>query len=154
MGEYDTDLYATLGVSPRADGSTLAQAYRAMLHRHHPDKGAEPSVERTIAVVRAYAVLRHEETRRRYDRGRLLRWSARRREEASPLLLASDRDEVPLGRIPVRAYVSAGVVALFALILCLGTAFGLIVLQHVETGAARTSLTRGADLDGAHAIGP
>jgi curved DNA-binding protein CbpA len=139
MSEQDVDLYATLGVSPRADSAALALAYRAMLHRHHPDKGVEPSVERTIAVVRAYAVLRHDEGRVRYDRMRLLRWTARRGAEASPLLLASDRDEAPLGRVPVRAYASAGLLALFALILCLGTAFGLIVLQHVEAGASKAN---------------
>lgn len=150
----DNDLYATLGVSPRADAAELAMAYRAMLHRHHPDKGVEASVERTIAVVRAYAVLRDDDGRARYDRTRLLRWSARRREEASPLLLAGDRDELPLGRVPVRAYASAGLLALFALILCLGTAFGLIVLQHVEASAAKTTAARSTDLDGARAIGP
>ena len=67
MSEQDIDLYATLGVSPRADSATLAQAYRAMLHRHHPDKGVEPSVEHTIAVVRAYAVLRQEATERPFS---------------------------------------------------------------------------------------
>jgi len=154
MVEQDSDHYATLGVSPRADAGELALAYRAMLHRYHPDKGKEASVERTIAVVRAYAVLRHDDDRAQYDRTRLLRWSARRREEPSPLLLSSDRDVVPLGRVPVRAYASAGLVALFALILCLGTAFGLIVLQHVEAGAAKTSAVRSVELDGARAIGP
>ncbi|WP_375272185.1 J domain-containing protein [Sphingomonas sp.] len=154
MGEHDTDLYATLGVSPRADSAALALAYRAMLHRHHPDKGVEPSVERTIAVVRAYAVLRHDEERARYDRTRLLRWSARRRDEPSPLLLASDRDEVPLGRVPVRAYASAGLIALFALVLCLGTAFALIVLQHVETSAVETNAGHYSGLNGERATGP
>lgn len=154
MSEQDVDLYATLGVSPRADATELALAYRAMLHRHHPDKGVEASVERTIAVVRAYAVLRDDDGRARYDRKRLLRWSALRRAEASPLLIASDRDAVPLGRVPVRAYASAGLLALFALILCLGTAFGLIVLQHVETSAAKNTGARFSEVDGARATGP
>lgn len=141
-------------MSPRADGATLALAYRAMLHRHHPDKGPEASVERTVAVVRAYAVLRHDEQRARYDRSRLLRWTAGRRAEPSPLLLASERDDAPFGRTPVRAYASAGLLALFALVLCLGTAFALVVLQHVETDNVARSAARAIDADGVRATGP
>lgn len=66
--------YDTLGTTPDADALTLRRAYHVRSQLLHPDRhaGASPEVleaaGRAMAELnRAYAVLRHPESRRLYD---------------------------------------------------------------------------------------
>lgn len=62
------DLYPILGVSPDAGDSEIAQAYRNLVRRWHPDVCKEPEAEEQLSrVTKAYKILRDRELRRRYD---------------------------------------------------------------------------------------
>jgi molecular chaperone DnaJ len=80
------DLYAILGVSPDAEISELASAYRRRLRQLHPDtqgqhRGCEERAgqpETSLAqVLHAYAVLRDPARRAGYDRARAARQQQR-----------------------------------------------------------------------------
>ena len=59
-------LYAALGVGPDATGADIRRRYRALLRSLHPDVGAAGG-EDVRRVLEAFAVLRHPESRVRYD---------------------------------------------------------------------------------------
>jgi len=78
MRTTPSDLYAVLGLTPRATPTELQRAYRALLRQHHPDThgtdapqaSGEPdqTAETVQQVLTAYAVLRDPARRAAYDR--------------------------------------------------------------------------------------
>ncbi len=57
--------YQTLGVQPDAKFDAIRGAYRALVGKHHPDKGGDPVIFH--AVQEAYEVVGDEARRRAYD---------------------------------------------------------------------------------------
>jgi molecular chaperone DnaJ len=66
----ERDFYEVLGVDRRADGATIADAYRKLAIRFHPDKnpGNAEAADRFKEAARAFEVLSNDELRSRYDR--------------------------------------------------------------------------------------
>lgn len=62
------DPYQTLQVTPEADPDVIQAAYRVLARKHHPDMGG--SEEQMARINEAWALLRDEERRGRYDRER------------------------------------------------------------------------------------
>ena len=60
-----TNLYQTLQVDPRAEHAVIQAAYRALITRHHPDRGGSTSQAQRLNV--AYATLSSASKRRAYD---------------------------------------------------------------------------------------
>jgi curved DNA-binding protein CbpA len=68
----NSDYYATLGVSPKAEDVVIRAAYRALMRHYHPDSNPDPEAQvRARAITEAYAVLRDREKRAEYDGGRI-----------------------------------------------------------------------------------
>lgn len=63
-----SDLYSDLGVPKDADEAALKKARNAAARRHHPDSGAEPSVEKFDKAQRAFLVLSDPLKRDEYDK--------------------------------------------------------------------------------------
>ncbi len=61
------DYYDILGVSKTASEEEIKKAYRAMAHKHHPDKTGGDA-EKFKEVNEAYQVLSSKEKRQQYDR--------------------------------------------------------------------------------------
>jgi hypothetical protein len=55
----ETSPYATLGIAPGADWTTIEQAYRTLIKRHHPDR-AGGDLARAAEITRAYRELKRE----------------------------------------------------------------------------------------------
>jgi len=76
--EVAPDYYAVLQVHPDADREVIEAAYRQLIKKYHPDLArGDPAIEalyhqRAKALNEAFAVLRDEETRRQYDRLRIV----------------------------------------------------------------------------------
>ncbi len=66
----ERDYYEVLGVDRRADGATIADAYRNRAIKFHPDKnpGNAEASDRFKEAARAFEVLSNDELRSRYDR--------------------------------------------------------------------------------------
>jgi molecular chaperone DnaJ len=66
----ERDYYEVLGVERRAGGAEIADAYRKLAIRFHPDKnpGNAEAADRFKEAARAFEVLSNEELRARYDR--------------------------------------------------------------------------------------
>jgi len=66
----ERDYYEVLGVERRADGTVIADAYRRLAIKFHPDKnpGNPEAADRFKEAARAFEVLSNEELRARYDR--------------------------------------------------------------------------------------
>lgn len=63
------DLYATLGVSHTASTSEIHETYRRLARIHHPDVNKDSdSLQRFIAIDKAYKVLRDQSLRHKYDK--------------------------------------------------------------------------------------
>jgi molecular chaperone DnaJ len=64
------DYYEVLGISRDASSSQIAEAYRKLAMKYHPDRnpGDESAVEQFKEAAEAFEVLNHEEKRARYDR--------------------------------------------------------------------------------------
>lgn len=60
------DLYRTLQVDPGAEDVVIHAAYRALMRRHHPDRGGD--LAHAQRLTQAYATLRDPRARRSYDR--------------------------------------------------------------------------------------
>lgn len=58
--------YATLCVPRDASATQIRDAYILLARQHHPDAGGENDVFQNITI--AYAVLRDQAARRKYDR--------------------------------------------------------------------------------------
>ena len=65
-----TDHYATLGIRRDAEFTVIEGAHRALIKQYHPDKniGDATATERAKAINAAFDVLKHPDTRARYDR--------------------------------------------------------------------------------------
>lgn len=59
------DYYSTLGVDKKASQDDIKKAFRALAHKHHPDKGG--SDEKFKEITEAYSILSDEKKRREYD---------------------------------------------------------------------------------------
>jgi len=66
----ERDYYEVLGVERRAGGAEIADAYRKLAIRFHPDKnpGNVEAADRFKEAARAFEVLSNDELRARYDR--------------------------------------------------------------------------------------
>lgn len=66
----ERDYYEVLGVQRRADRSQIADAYRRLALKFHPDRnpGDEEAASRFKEAARAFEVLSDEQLRSRYDR--------------------------------------------------------------------------------------
>jgi molecular chaperone DnaJ len=66
----ERDYYEVLGVERRAGGAEIADAYRKLAIRFHPDKnpGNAEASDRFKEAARAFEVLSNDELRARYDR--------------------------------------------------------------------------------------
>lgn len=64
------DYYEVLGVSRDATNAQIAEAYRKLAMKHHPDKnpGDDTAVEKFKEAAEAFEVLNHAEKRAQYDR--------------------------------------------------------------------------------------
>ena len=64
------DYYEVLGISRDASSAQIAEAYRKLAMKYHPDRnpGDESAVEQFKEAAEAFEVLSHEEKRARYDR--------------------------------------------------------------------------------------
>lgn len=69
--EAGLDPYRTLQVDPGADDAVIQAAYRALMKRHHPDRGGQSAVAQALNA--AYAAVGEPAARQAYDRGRRLR---------------------------------------------------------------------------------
>lgn len=64
----DPDYYKVLGVAPDSEDIVIQAAYRALMHRYHPDKNpSEMAQKRTVEINAAYAVLGDPKKRAAYD---------------------------------------------------------------------------------------
>ena len=61
------NFYAILGVSRDADDETIRNAYRILVRRYHPDRGAGSSAEKFRQVNEAYETLSDPGSRQSYD---------------------------------------------------------------------------------------
>ena len=67
----DQDYYETLQVSPKADPTVIAAAYRRLALLYHPDRNNSPeSTEQMARINVAYEILRDTKKRADYDRER------------------------------------------------------------------------------------
>jgi hypothetical protein len=65
-----TDLYATLGISPRASSAEIKSAYRRLARSYHPDISASPDANARFARINeAYQILSSPRLRKLYDLG-------------------------------------------------------------------------------------
>ena len=65
------DYYKILGVSDTAEVEVIAAAYRALMHKYHPDTNPGPSsAEKAKEINEAYEVLCDAGRRRNYDQQR------------------------------------------------------------------------------------
>jgi curved DNA-binding protein CbpA len=64
------DPYRVLRVSPDAEDSVIAAAYRALARRYHPDLAGDASARSMIEINAAWEILRDPARRRAYDRQR------------------------------------------------------------------------------------
>lgn len=65
------DPYAVLQVVPSADQEVIHAAFKALALKYHPDHDAtRRAAEKMAELNRAYALLRHAETRAAFDRSR------------------------------------------------------------------------------------
>ncbi|HCB37828.1 MAG TPA: molecular chaperone DnaJ, partial [Acidimicrobiaceae bacterium] len=71
---FETDYYATLGVSSTATDKEITKAYRRLARTHHPDGGGDE--ERFKKIAAAYDVLGAADKRAEYDEVRSLGASA------------------------------------------------------------------------------
>ncbi|MDO4550050.1 MAG: molecular chaperone DnaJ [Planctomycetia bacterium] len=70
MSKTPRDYYEVLGVERTASGEVIAQAYRKLAMKYHPDRnpGDESAVERFKEAAEAFEVLNNPEKRSIYDR--------------------------------------------------------------------------------------
>jgi len=62
------NFYAVLGIPQDADDATIRVAYKTLVRRYHPDRGAGSSLEKFRAVTEAYETLGDPRRRQLYDR--------------------------------------------------------------------------------------
>ena len=67
------DLYAIMGVSPKATQVQIKEAYYRLSMKYHPDrnKGSEDAHQKFTELTEAYSILGQYDLRRKYDRGLL-----------------------------------------------------------------------------------
>lgn len=128
----ETDLYATLGVSPSATTTEIAAAFRAHAKESHPDRhGGDPAkTEHFKALTNAYDVLIRPTSRAAYDRRRIA--LAR-----GDTLSTSRATQHPIFKTARSARIAlwAGVsLVIFGLA-------GIAVLASVDTGDAAKAIT-------------
>jgi curved DNA-binding protein CbpA len=110
MNAEQPDLYAILGLTPRATQEQISHAYRALLREHHPDtRGPADQLRSAVSdaalqqVLAAYAVLGDPTRRADYDRqlGIRVRGTASRPRPPAPRSARSGA-EPPIRVGPVR----------------------------------------------------
>jgi curved DNA-binding protein CbpA len=105
MQQELTDLYAILGLRPKATQAQISHAYRTLLRRHHPDTRVTDDQSQVAAsdaalqqVLAAYAVLGDAARRTEYD-GR----TTPNREQRLPQPQPPPRASNPAQRPPIQA---------------------------------------------------
>ena len=70
MAEVKRDYYEVLGVDRSASKEQIADAYRKLALKYHPDRnpGDEDAISRFKEAAEAFEVLNHPEKRAKYDR--------------------------------------------------------------------------------------
>jgi len=82
-GVASDDLYALLGVPPKAPSQDLELAWRTEVQRWHPDRNPDPlATSRTAFINVAYGILRDPAHRAKYDAGGMARSFTPRRDQA------------------------------------------------------------------------
>lgn len=64
----DGDAYSVLGVLPGADDTEVADAYRSLARRHHPDVAGESGTRRMMHINAAFEAIRTAELRAGYEK--------------------------------------------------------------------------------------
>jgi curved DNA-binding protein CbpA len=64
----DGDAYSVLGVLPSADDTAIANAYRSLARRHHPDIAGEGGTRRMMRINAAFDAIRTAERRAGYEK--------------------------------------------------------------------------------------
>jgi curved DNA-binding protein CbpA len=64
----DGDAYSVLGVLPDADDETIANAYRSLARRYHPDVAGDSGTRRMMHINAAFDAIRTAERRAGYDK--------------------------------------------------------------------------------------
>jgi curved DNA-binding protein CbpA len=61
------NFYAVLGIPQNSDDAAIRSAYRILVRRYHPDRGAGSSTEKFRQIKEAYETLINPVSRRSYD---------------------------------------------------------------------------------------
>ena len=61
------NFYAVLGIPQNSDDAAIRSAYRFLVRRYHPDRGAGSSTEKFRQINEAYETLINPVSRRSYD---------------------------------------------------------------------------------------
>ena len=64
----DGDAYSVLGVLPDADDAAIANAYRTLARRHHPDVAGETGTRRMMHINAAFDAIRTADRRAGYEK--------------------------------------------------------------------------------------
>lgn len=96
--EAGQDPYRTLQVDPTADDAVIQAAYRALMKRHHPDRGGRSAIAQALNA--AYAAVGDPAARQAYDRSRRLREGAPPHREPS---VASRAEPSPAAALSLEA---------------------------------------------------
>lgn len=89
--DLNKDYYSILNVPATASAEEIRRAYRALVHRYHPD-AQNGDAERFRAVYEAYHVLSDRKSRAAYDLGRRIK----RDKRLVHLRITQSRENIPL----------------------------------------------------------
>lgn len=133
------DYYEILQVSPKADPEVVEKAYKALIFKHHPDRGGDEETAKRITG--AYYVLSNAERRAAYDRERMSRMGSAPSPSAVPHSVRID--EIPpevIDAILARDWVDGAA----ATVRTAGRVAGAVAVAGVKVAAAGAGAAYGA----------